>query len=39
VVKYGPGRPAALYEFVDRRPAWSTRRSRVPATVRTRGPR
>ena len=34
VVKRGPGRPAALYEFVDRRPAWSTRRSRAPATVR-----
>ncbi len=37
VVKNGPGRPAALYEFVDRQPAWSTRRSRVPATVRTPG--
>jgi 8-oxo-dGTP diphosphatase len=31
-----PGRPAALYEFVDRRPAWSLRRSRPPATVRRR---
>ena len=29
----GPGRPAALYEFVERRPAWSLRRSRTPATV------
>ena len=37
VVKRGPGRPAALYEFVDRQPAWSTRRSRVPATVRAAG--
>jgi 8-oxo-dGTP diphosphatase len=37
VVKSGPGRPAALYEFVDRQPAWSTRRSRTPA-VRTRDP-
>jgi hypothetical protein len=35
LAKNRPGRPAALYEFVDRRPAWSTRRSRVPATVRT----
>ncbi len=32
----GPGRPAALYEFVERRPAWSLRRSRPPATVRRR---
>ena len=32
-VKSGPGRPAALYEFVERRPAWSLRRSRPPATV------
>ncbi|MHB8717475.1 MAG: NUDIX hydrolase [Candidatus Dormibacteria bacterium] len=31
----GRGRPAALYEFVDRHPAWSTRRSRVPAVVRS----
>ncbi|MFN2569418.1 MAG: NUDIX domain-containing protein [Candidatus Dormibacteria bacterium] len=28
----GAGRPAALYEFVERRPAWSLRRSRPPAT-------
>jgi len=34
--KSGPGRPAALYEFVERRPAWSLRRSRPPATVRRR---
>jgi 8-oxo-dGTP diphosphatase len=26
-VKNGPGRPATLYEFVERQPAWSTRRS------------
>jgi 8-oxo-dGTP diphosphatase len=32
-VRSGPGRPAALYEFVERRPAWSLRRSRPPATV------
>lgn len=32
-VRSGPGRPAALYEFVERRPAWSLRRSRTPATV------
>jgi 8-oxo-dGTP diphosphatase len=35
LAKHGRGRPAALYEFVDRQPAWSTRRSRVPATVRS----
>lgn len=29
------GRPAALYEFVNRQPEWSTRRSRVPAVVRS----
>lgn len=30
----GPaGRPASLYEFVDRRPAWSLRRSRAPAAA------
>jgi len=29
-----PGRPAALYEFVERTPAWNVRRSRHPATVR-----
>jgi 8-oxo-dGTP diphosphatase len=34
LAKGGPGRPAALYEFVDRHPAWSLRRSRPPATVR-----
>lgn len=32
--KGGPGRPATLYEFVERRPAWSLRRSRAPATRR-----
>jgi 8-oxo-dGTP diphosphatase len=32
-MRSGPGRPAALYEFVERRPAWSLRRSRPPATV------
>lgn len=26
----GRGRPAALYEFADRRPAWSLRRTRTP---------
>ena len=36
VARVGPGRPAALYEFVERRPAWSLRRSRPPATVRPR---
>jgi 8-oxo-dGTP diphosphatase len=35
VVKNGPGRPAALYEFVDRHPTWSTRRSRVRASRRS----
>jgi len=35
-VKRGPGRPAALYEFVERTPAWSLRRSRPPATQRPR---
>ncbi|HKR99324.1 MAG TPA: NUDIX domain-containing protein [Candidatus Dormibacteraeota bacterium] len=35
-VRGGPGRPAALYEFVERRPAWSLRRSRPPATRRSR---
>lgn len=34
--KGAPGRPAALYEFVQRSPAWSLRRSRPPATVRRR---
>ena len=36
VVKGGKGRPAALYEFVERQPAWSLRRSRPPATARRR---
>jgi 8-oxo-dGTP diphosphatase len=36
LAKGGPGRPAALYEFVERTPAWSLRRSRPPATVRHR---
>jgi len=36
VARMGPGRPAALYEFFERRPAWGLRRSRPPATVRTR---
>ena len=35
VAKGGPGRPAALYEFVSRQPAWSLRRSRPPATLGT----
>ena len=35
VARVGPGRPAALYEFVERTPAWSLRRSRPPATVRS----
>jgi 8-oxo-dGTP diphosphatase len=38
VVKGVPGRPAALYEFVERRPAWSLRRSRQPAVVGANGP-
>jgi len=33
LAKGGRGRPAALYEFVERRPAWSLRRSRRPATM------
>ncbi len=33
VAKGAPGRPASLYEFVSRQPAWSLRRSRPPATV------
>jgi 8-oxo-dGTP diphosphatase len=33
VVKGVPGRPAMLYEFVSRRPAWSPRRSRIPAAI------
>jgi 8-oxo-dGTP diphosphatase len=37
VVKGVPGRPAALYEFVDRQPAWSLRRSRHPARLRVKG--
>jgi 8-oxo-dGTP diphosphatase len=28
------GRPARLYEFVERRPSWSSRRSRIPGTRR-----
>ncbi len=36
-VRGGLGRPAALYEFAERRPAWSLRRSRPPATVGRRG--
>src|SRR5579862_3915436 len=36
VARVGPGRPAALYEFVERRPAWSLRRSRPPAMLRRR---
>ena len=36
LARHGPGRPAALYEFVERRPAWSLRRSRPPATARAR---
>lgn len=38
VAKGGAGRPAALYEFVERRPAWSLRRSRPPATAANRPP-
>lgn len=37
VAKGARGRPAALYEFVDRRPAWSLRRSRTPAALRCLG--
>jgi len=33
VVRGARGRPAMLYEFVERRPAWSPRRSRTPAAV------
>jgi 8-oxo-dGTP diphosphatase len=33
VVKGVPGRPATLYEFVSRQPAWSLRRSRQPALL------
>ena len=33
VAKGAPGRPASLYEFVSRQPAWSLRRSRPPATA------
>lgn len=33
VVKGVPGRPAVLYEFVSRQPAWSLRRSRQPAQL------
>jgi 8-oxo-dGTP diphosphatase len=34
VVKGVPGRPAALYEFAERTPQWSARRSHVPAMAR-----
>jgi 8-oxo-dGTP diphosphatase len=37
LAKGGPGRPAAMYEFVERQPAWSLRRSRPPAMLRHRG--
>lgn len=37
VARNGRGRPAALYEWANRRPAWSLRRSKPPATVRRRG--
>jgi 8-oxo-dGTP diphosphatase len=30
------GRPARLYEFVEQRPSWSARRSRIPAVLRSR---
>ena len=34
-VQQGPtGRPARLYEFVEGSPSWSTRRSRIPGTLR-----
>jgi 8-oxo-dGTP diphosphatase len=33
VAKGAQGRPASLYEFVSRQPAWSLRRSRPPATA------
>ncbi len=33
LAKGGLGRPATLYEFVSRQPAWSVRRSRAPATL------
>ena len=36
VAKRGMGRPAALYEWTDRNPAWNLRRSRSPATMKTR---
>ncbi|HEX8919437.1 MAG TPA: NUDIX domain-containing protein [Chloroflexota bacterium] len=28
------GRPARLYEFVEQQPSWSSRRSRIPGTLR-----
>lgn len=34
VSRQGRGRPATLYEFVDRQPVWSRRRSRPPAMQR-----
>lgn len=34
-VRQGPaGRPARLYEFVEKTPSWSSRRSRLPAVLR-----
>jgi 8-oxo-dGTP diphosphatase len=34
-VRQGPsGRPARLYEFIDRQPFWSARRSRIPGVLR-----
>jgi 8-oxo-dGTP diphosphatase len=34
-VRKGPtGRPARLYEFVERTPSWSSRRSRIPSLLR-----
>ena len=33
VARGATGRPAMLYEFVDRHPQWSTRRSKPPATA------
>lgn len=37
-VHQGPtGRPARLYEFIERSPSWSRRRSRIPALVAPEG--
>jgi 8-oxo-dGTP diphosphatase len=34
-VRKGPtGRPARFYEFVERRPSWSARRSRIPGVLK-----